>query len=250
MESNLSEIDKEFIQNRYQENIDIEENENEDEYIFYNKDYFKLDNIINILQSNNILQNNIYCSVCGNLMHLEENSSYIDKKIWRCRSKTLPSHDIKINIRKNSIFENLKISLQVIYFLSFVCFTENYSIEKSFNECNNNSKILGNNTVGKDSISKLYQILRNSIRKNMHKNWRKEPLGTNIGENGYGIVEIDESSIIGNIHKNYWMFGIIDRFSKDCRVYCVLNDRSKLNLLPIIKRIYILNHLMKKMKMI
>ena len=142
------------------------------------------------------------------------------------------------------------MSLQVIYFLSFVCFTENYNIEKTFNECNNNSKILGDNTVGKDSISKLYQILRNSIRKNMHKKWGKEPLGTNIGENGYGIVEIDESSIIGNIHKNYWMFGIIDRVSKECRVYCILNDRAKFNLLPIIKRIYILNHLMKKMKMI
>ena len=33
MEANLSDIEKEFIQNRYQDNIDIEENENEDEHI-------------------------------------------------------------------------------------------------------------------------------------------------------------------------------------------------------------------------
>ena len=40
-------------------------------------------------------------------------------------------------------------------------------------------------------------------------------------ELGYGLVEIDESEIIGNSQQIYWMFGIIDRKTKDSRIYCV-----------------------------
>ena len=48
-------------------------------------------------------------------------------------------------------------------------------------------------------------------------------------------MEIDESSIIGNNSKVYWMFGIIDRYNKDARVFTILNGRTKNKLLFIIK---------------
>ncbi len=48
----------------------------------------------------------------------------------------------------------------------------------------------------------------------MNKNWKSNLLGIKIGEKGYERCEIDESSIIGNQNKIYWMLGIIDRFSK------------------------------------
>ena len=48
-------------------------------------------------------------------MHLEENANYIDKKLWRRRSKKQLPHE-KTKIRVNSIFENIKLYLQAIYF--------------------------------------------------------------------------------------------------------------------------------------
>ena len=53
--------------------------------------------------------------------------------------------------------------------------------------------------------------------------------------NGVPRVEIDESEIIGNQNKILWMFGMIDRADKEARVFCVMNNRTKENLLPIIK---------------
>ena len=46
-----------------------------------------------------------------------------DNYVKRCRSNN-PSHDIKINIRANSIIEDNRFSIQMIYFLLFYCFTE------------------------------------------------------------------------------------------------------------------------------
>ena len=63
-------------------------------------------------------------------MKLEKNTQYMDNYCWRCRSKN-PQHDIKYNIRKNIIFENIKIPLSLIYYLSFKCFIENMSTNKS-----------------------------------------------------------------------------------------------------------------------
>lgn len=59
-------------------------------------------------------------------MKLVTNNNYLDGKIWRCIANN-PNHDIKFNLRKNSIFDNVHIPLQVIFFIAFYCFPENYS---------------------------------------------------------------------------------------------------------------------------
>ena len=71
----------------------------------------------------------------------------------------------------------------------------------------------------------------------MHYNWSKKLLGEDgiLDDNGYISCEIDEREIIGNQNVIYWMFGIIDRGTKEARVFCVLNDRTKENLLPLVK---------------
>ena len=71
----------------------------------------------------------------------------------------------------------------------------------------------------------------------MHYNWSKKLLGEDgiLDDNGYISCEIDESEIIGNQNVIYWMFGIIDRGTKEARVFCVLNNRTKENLLPLVK---------------
>ena len=48
-------------------------------------------------------------------------------------------------------------------------------------------------------------------------------------------MEIDESKIISHGNDIISMFGMIDRYTKEARVFCVMNNRTKENLLPIIK---------------
>ena len=69
----------------------------------------------------------------------------------------------------------------------------------------------------------------------MHKIWNYKLMGDNLTDKGYPVFEIDESEIIGNNDVIYWMFGIIDRITKESRVFCVLNDRTANNLMKIIK---------------
>ena len=51
----------------------------------------------------------------------------------------------------------------------------------------------------------------------------------------FPLIVIDERKIIENSEVIYWMFGIIDRISKESRVFYVLNNRSSDNLLKLIK---------------
>ena len=64
--------------------------------------------------------NSVNCPKCGKLCNLVNHCSALDNKVWECRNK----HDIKISLRKNSIIENTQVSLQILYFLFFYCFTE------------------------------------------------------------------------------------------------------------------------------
>ena len=69
----------------------------------------------------------------------------------------------------------------------------------------------------------------------MHKIWNYKLMGDNLTDKWYPVFEIDESELIGNNDVIYWMFGIIDRITKESRVFCVLNDRTANNLMKIIK---------------
>ena len=110
--------------------------------------------IIEYLRKNNILKNTFQCPKCDKFMKMVANQNYADGKLWRCRANT-SYHDVKYNIRKESILEKTNLPLQVIYFLTF--------IEKSYIEISNNKNLIDNHTVSKESISNLYQILRNKI---------------------------------------------------------------------------------------
>ena len=86
-----------------------------------------------------------------------------------------------------------------------------------------------------NNIAKLYNVLRRAIKIKMHKDWSKNYLGIELSEGGVPRIEIDESKILGNENRIYWMFGMICRASKKCRIYCVLNNRTRDTLLPILK---------------
>ena len=68
---------------------------------------FELLKIIQILQEKGILKKIIICDKCNKIMSLENKKNFIDKYCWRCRGKD-PIHNVRTNIRKNSIFKILK----------------------------------------------------------------------------------------------------------------------------------------------
>ena len=148
----------------------------------------------------------------------------------------MPKHDIKINIRRKSILEGIHINLQILYFIIFHCFVENKSLNETLGETEEFAKQLGICGITKAILSNVYGILRNKIRLSTHNLWSKSFLGQTINTYGYASVEIDESKIISNGNETFWKFGMISRETKEASVYCVLNDRTKNNLLAIIKK--------------
>ena len=243
MEDLYKENDEEFKKLHELEDADEEEHENEseeedeennNEINIYNKNDFQLEKVLTFFFNKDIISKVQFCPQCGKLMILENNKNYIDEKVWRCRSKIIV-HDLKKNIRVNSVFEFINIPLPILYFLLIYCFTEKYSLEKSLTEVNANKNLFGGKTCSKNSIGKFYSLLREKIKTSMHKIWKNNIMGNNITKKGYPVFEIDESEIIGNNEVIYWMFGIIDRITKESRVFCVLNDRTSNNLMNILK---------------
>lgn len=95
------------------------------------------------------------CPTCGKNMRLASDKASIDNKVWRCRSKN-PKHDVKISIPVNSIFEGVKVKLNILYFLIFNCFTYNKSINKSYNDVKDLSQHLNESGMILNTISIVY----------------------------------------------------------------------------------------------
>ena len=211
-----------------------EENENINEPQSFKASDYELKKIISYFQDKGLLQKEFRCPECEEFMKMEYNKQYIDNYCFRCRSKS-PIHDIKVNIRNNSIFSDIKIPINVIYNLLFNCFLKNIGINKSFINNSEFCSKLGLPKTTYNTIVKFFRILREKIRLKYHKNWNETPLGTEPDDTGVSRIEIDESSIIGNEQKVIWMFGLIDRVDKKAKVFCVMTDRRKEKLLPLVK---------------
>ena len=155
------------------------------------------------------------------------NIQYINKHVWRCRSSN-QLHDIKKDISCDSIFESIKVPINVIYYLTFNCFLEHYSLNQIYISNENFWSIMG-----------TFNILWNLILKYYHKKWNESKLGSEPVDGGVSRIEIDESEIIGRENQILWMFGFIDRYDNTPHVFCSMENRTKENLLPIItKNIY------------
>ena len=208
----------------------------------YNHNIYNFNYVYTYFTNNGILKNMYRCPQCNTLMNLVKENAFLDRQCFRCK-KSNPKHDVKINIRKDTIFENIKINLISIYFIIYECLLNNLSANKAFIEFNEFKKHINVPDVSQKNINKLYAALRNKIKRKTHEIWRKEPLCYhNDGE--IARVEIDESKLLGNQNQVYWMFGIIERSTKNCRVFTVLDNRSREVLLPlVINNVYTNNDL-------
>ena len=121
---------------------DQEENEKNIDPKALNPEDYEYKKIINYFQAKGIFKQKVICSVFDKIMLLQKNKQYLDRFCFRCRSKA-PPHDVKINIHKNSIFSDTKISINVIYNLIFNCFLKNMGINKNYIENSYFCKKLG-----------------------------------------------------------------------------------------------------------
>lgn len=64
-------------------------------------------------------------------MNISDSKDTVEKKIWQSRSNH-PSHDIKTNIRIGSVYENIKVSINTLYYIVFNCFIKNFRIRKAY----------------------------------------------------------------------------------------------------------------------
>lgn len=184
-------------------------NENLEPLAINPSDYEEL-KIIQWFQIKGLLITEIRCEICHNKMKFEKKAQYFYNYVWRCRSLN-PSHDIKLNIRTKSLFADIRIPLNVIYYLTFKYFITKMSINKTTVHIKEFCATLGLHHITNKLVIKLFRILRNKIKIAFHAKWRNSPLGLEPAENGHPSVEINISSIIGNGNTVIWAFGIIDR---------------------------------------
>ena len=116
-------------------------------------------------------------------MNLVNSNETVDKKIWGCRGNS-PIHDIKIGLRSGAIYENIRVPLNTIYYLTFFCFQKNISIRRTKNEINNFCNIMGQSTPNEKTIIKIFRKLRNKIKIYYHKIWNQNLLGSEPAEDG------------------------------------------------------------------
>ena len=183
----------EDLVNNFESNDDLEEVEVEDapiDPLQIKKEDYEISKIIKYWQETNMIHKTFRCPKCSTIMKLEKSNQYMDNYVFRCRSKQ-PNHDIKINIRSESSFENIKIKLNVIHYLIFYCFIGRKSISKSYSAIKKFCEILGEPLTSTNTIIKLYQLLRSLIKKYYHYQWDNSLLGIEPAEGGVSRIEID-----------------------------------------------------------
>lgn len=77
-----------------------------------------------------MLEKEIKCPICEQFLKMEYSKQHIDNYCYLCRYKSL-IHHIKVNIKNNSIFSEIKFPIQAVYNLLFNCFLKNIRINIS-----------------------------------------------------------------------------------------------------------------------
>lgn len=143
------------------------------------------------------MQTQIRCSICNEYKKIVNDKSFLDNICFRCRKST-PKPYFKLSIRTGSFIENIRINLITINFLLVDCSIINLSSNKAAIEYNKLNEELNIGNVSIQNIQKFFRTVRNKIKVNAHKEWKKKFLGEEPSTGGVPKIEIDESKILGN----------------------------------------------------
>lgn len=106
------------------------------------------------MQSKNILKKEMLCTKYNRKIKLVHSNETVDKIIWRYKG-SLPKHAVKIGIKKGSIYEDIKVYINILYYLTYSCFLKNMSILKSKNENNRFFDVMNQKKPTLKSIIKI-----------------------------------------------------------------------------------------------
>ena len=95
-------------------------------------------------------------------MKLVNVKSFKDEDCWRCKNNGVNKHDIKINIRINSVFNNIKTDIRSIHFIIYYNIVSNFSFKQIHRKFTNCLKI---KSIRRKLISKIHFIKRLKIMK-------------------------------------------------------------------------------------
>lgn len=224
MENNREFIDKYDININQNYNNNNEINNGPEN--IYNPASFQTELLIKYFQDIGTPKKLVLCYKCNNICQLVKNNQFIDGYVWRCRGNG-GNHDVKINLRNNSCLKDLHINIKTLYFLAFHCVSEDKSVNDAHVEHREFASKIGIPNVTLNSICKVFNKLRKQIKINTYLKCNKSYLGEEIGSTGYPSIDINESKIIYNSNTVYWMFGLIYRTTKEARIFCVLNNKTK-----------------------
>ena len=148
------------------ENINEEESieDSVNENFLYNENEFKKDKVINFFHDTHLINKTNICNRCGSEMKLVKDKTRIDGLIWRCAKRGINRHDNRINLRKGSIFEKIKVDIRMLYFLIFYNFIENKSVKLSYINSKEFAKQLKLDYITKKSVSKFFKILHKKLK--------------------------------------------------------------------------------------
>ena len=169
---------------------DIEESNNSINFK-YNPNDYKKRGLIDKLMNYKLLVDKMKCDICDDFMHLNVCNTTKDGLIWRCSHLGLNKHDNKCNIRKKSIFENMKSDIRLLYLIIFNNFIERTSIKQTYYNCREFSNQLKIETISIKSISKFMNIIRLKIMNRFHNKWSHNQIGIEPSDNGKPRIEID-----------------------------------------------------------
>ena len=116
---NLSEIDREFIIGRNNNNNIVNENLNENPPNIYNPTQFQTELLINFFQNNNIIKNSVICPRFWENCKLVKENQIVENLYGDAEVEIL----IMI-FERISILEDNNQNIQIVYSLLFYCFTE------------------------------------------------------------------------------------------------------------------------------
>ena len=68
-------------------------------------------------------------------MKLKEDKGFTDGKCGRCKKNFNIKHNIKVNIRSNSILSEMKTNIRLVYFIIIEIFVRNNSANLTFKNC-------------------------------------------------------------------------------------------------------------------